>query len=119
MSTRALVIIGAVVAAAIIYFRPYASMWLVRRKCTASVGGHYVYTEWFYQAQGIGGGHSTALPAYEYTVDGKLYLTLIEGMEQDYNVFPLDVEVKYNPSNPEVCFIEGKRGTAIKGKNRE
>ncbi|MBR6020180.1 MAG: hypothetical protein IK055_08200, partial [Lachnospiraceae bacterium] len=60
MSTRALVIIGAVVAAAIIYFRPYASMWLVRRKCTASVGGHYVYTEWFYQAQGIGGGHSTA-----------------------------------------------------------
>ncbi|MBO4627593.1 MAG: NUDIX domain-containing protein [Lachnospiraceae bacterium] len=37
-------------------------------------------------------------------------------MAQSYNVFPLEVEVQYNPADPEVCFINGKRGTHIKGK---
>ena len=63
-----------------------------------------------------GTGELLSVPVYEYTVGDKTYMTIIEGMTQRYNVFPLKVEVLYNPSSPEVCFINGKRGKAINKK---
>ena len=62
---------------------------------------------------GVGDGVIYLIPVYEYSVDDKLHLAMIEGMQQLYEVFPLEVEVKYNPSDPEVCFVNGKRGTIV------
>ena len=116
MGMRFWVLCAIIAIALIIYYRPFGSLWVVQKRCTATVAGHYVYTEGYYVSQGPGTGESLLVPVYEYTVDGKLYLTIVEGMEQRYNVFPLEVEVKYNPSNPEVCFINDKRGKIIKKK---
>lgn len=116
MDTRIWIIAVVLVIAALIYFRPLSSLWVVRRKCTSTVPGHYVYSEGYYESQGPGTGMTLMVPVYEYTVEGKLYMTIIEGMKQSYNVFPLEVEVKYDPANPEVSFIDGKRGKIIKKK---
>ncbi|MBR5713155.1 MAG: hypothetical protein IKX54_06120 [Lachnospiraceae bacterium] len=116
MDVRVLIVGGVILLGVIIYYRPFASMWLVRRKCTETVAGKFVYAEWYCKPDGRGGGETTKVPAYEYTVDDKLYMVIVEGMEQAYDVFPLNVEVKYNPANPEVSFVNGKRGKIIKRK---
>ncbi len=116
MGIRALIIIAVLAIAFIAYYRPFGSLWVVKNKCSATVPGHYVYSEGYYRSNGPGEGMTYMVPVYEYTVNDKLYLTIVEGMEQSYNVFPLEVEVQYNPAHPEVCFIEGKRGKIIKKK---
>lgn len=102
-----------IVAAVLIYNKPFGSLWIVKKRCTATAEGHYVYPEVMYRTNGVGGGDSYLIPVYEYAVNDKLHLAMIEGMQQLYDVFPLNVEVKYNPSDPEVCFVNGKRGTII------
>lgn len=114
MGIKIAIICAVVVAAVLIYYKPLGSLWFVRKKCTGTVAGHYVYTEGYYRSNGPGGGEVLQVPAYEYTVDDKLYLVTVEGMEQSYNVFPLEVEVKYNPADPEVSFINGKRSRIVK-----
>ncbi len=114
MDVKIVVLCVVVVAALLIYYRPLGSLWFVKKKCTGTVEGHYVYTEGYWRSNGVGGGESMLVPAYEYTVGEKLYMVTVEGMEQTYNVFPLEVEVKYNPANPEVCFVNGKRGMIVK-----
>ena len=116
MDTKLLILLIVIAVALIIYYRPFGSTLTVRKRCMATVPGHYVYSEGYYKSQGIGGGVTYMVPVYEYTVNDNLYMTIVEGMEQSYNVFPLDVEVKYNPKNPGVCFIEDKRGKVIKKK---
>ena len=116
MDTRILILAAVLVAAALIYFRPFSGLGIVRKKCTATVPGHYVYSEGYYEAQDFGSGVTYMVPVYEYTVNDKPYLIIIEGMKQSYNVFPLEVEVQYNPANPEVSFIDGMRGKIIKKK---
>ncbi|MBO4324745.1 MAG: hypothetical protein J5845_05040 [Lachnospiraceae bacterium] len=116
MDARIWIIVAVIAAAAIIYYKPFGSLNIVKKKCAATVTGKYVYSEGYYRANSPGTGVTYMVPVYEYTVDGMLYMTIVEGMQQSYNVFPLEVEVKYNPSEPEVCFIEGKRGKIIKKK---
>ena len=69
-----------IVAAILIYNKPFGSLGFVKKRCTATAAGHYVYAEGMYRSNGV---------------------------------FPLEVEVKYNPSDPEVCFVNGKRGTIV------
>lgn len=116
MGVKAAILIIVVVVAVIIYYRPFASLWLVKKKCTATVEGRYVYSEGYYRANRFGAGETLMVPVYEYTVDGKLYMAIFEGLMQSYNVFPPKAEIKYDPADPEVCFNNGKRGMIIKGK---
>ena len=116
MGVKIILIGAAVVAAILIYYRPFGSLFIVKNKCTASAEGRFVYWEGYYQADMPGTGELLSVPVYEYTVGDKTYMTIIEGMTQRYNVFPLKVEVLYNPSSPEVCFINGKRGKVINKK---
>ena len=116
MYMRLAVVIGIVLVACILYYRPFGSLWFVKNKCSATAPGHYVYCEGYYTAQMPGNGKINLVPVYEYTVDNKLYMTIVEGMEQSYDVFPLEVEVKYNPNDSEMCFINGKRGKIVTKK---
>ncbi len=116
MGLRILIICLVVTAAILIYYRPLGSLFIVKKKCTATVEGSFVYWEGYYRANSPGTGELLSVPVYEYTVDGKTYMTIVEGMTQRYNVFPLKVEVQYNPADPEVCFINGRRGKAINKK---
>ena len=116
MDAKFLLIGAVVVGALLVYYKPLRSLWLVKKRCSATVQGNYVYSEGYYRSMRGGAGETLMIPVYEYSVDGKLYLAMIEGMMQAYNVFPLKVEVQYNPADPEVCFVEGKRGTILKRK---
>lgn len=116
MGVRLLLISLVIVAAVLIYYRPLGSLYIVKKKCTATVEGNFVYWEGYYRADSPGTGELLSVPVYEYTVGDKTYMTIVEGMTQRYNVFPLKVEVQYNPANPEICFINGKRGKAINKK---
>lgn len=112
-----IILVGVVVAVAFLgYYKPFRSLGVVKKRCSATVPGRYVYWEGVYKANSPGTGEITMIPVYEYKVGEKVYLAMVEGMEQAYEVFPLDVEVQYNPKDPEVCFINGKRGTIMKGK---
>ena len=116
MDFKIVLIIIVVVVAFAIYYKPLGSLWFIKKGCSATAPGTFVYWEGAYRANQPGTGVITMIPVYEYKVDDKVYLAMIEGMEQAYEVFPLNVDVKYNPVNPEVCFINGKRGTILKGK---
>lgn len=117
MWIRLLIVTVVVAAAFLMYYRPLGSLWIVKKKCSATVPGSFVYYEGYYRADSPGTGELLSVPVYEYTVDGILYMTIVEGMQQRYNVFPLKVEVQYNPSDPEVCFINGKRGRFLQKTN--
>lgn len=87
-----------------IYYR-----YTLEDKCTGTVTAHYLYGEWVADFDGrfVQGRWD---PVFEYKVDDTVYLTELEIMAPT-NQFEVDeVEVKYLPANPEICFIKGIRG---------
>ena len=81
-------------------------------KCTGTVTGHYLYSEW----KGNLNGRVVEArwdPVCEYCVDDTVYTVELEVMATS-NKFDIDeVEVRYLPSNPEVCFISNTRGKLL------
>ncbi|MBO4696556.1 MAG: hypothetical protein J5643_04630 [Lachnospiraceae bacterium] len=114
-------VIAAVVLLAGFYVCMHWSFPWLKKKCTASTTGKYVFYEKDARVQverHLGAGVATSLitPVYEYNVDGQPYFAEIEGMAQTNDRFQEEVIVNYNPKNPKLCFVDGKRGV-IRSKN--
>lgn len=81
-------------------------------RCTGTVTGHYVYCEWKGKLNGRWV-EACWDPVCEYCVDDTVYVVELEIMAPS-NKFDIDeVEVRYLPSNPEVCFIGSTRGKLL------
>jgi len=81
-------------------------------KCTGTTTGHYLYCEW----RGKLNGRVMEArwdPVCEYCVDDIVYVVELEVMSTSKKFDIDEVEVKYLPSNPEVCFISNTRGKLI------
>ena len=76
------------------------------------VEGHLAYTNDTIMpvgrfAQGV------SYPIYRYQVDGVNYFIELNKPGRHPGVFPLEVEVRYYPLDPEVGFIHGMRGRLV------
>ncbi|MBO4323946.1 MAG: hypothetical protein J5845_00925 [Lachnospiraceae bacterium] len=93
--------------------------WL-KKRCTASTPGRYIFYEKDSRVQVerhlMGVTASIITPVYEYNVDGQPYFAEIVGMVQTNGQFQEEVVVNYDPKNPKLCFVNGKRGV-IRSKN--
>lgn len=56
-------------------------------------------------------------PVYEYCVGQVVYKVEADVMSPTKQLDESDVEVKYLPSNPEICFINGSRGRILGKRN--
>lgn len=112
--------VGVVVLGGAFYAGKHWSLPWLKRKCTATTKGYYVFYEKDSRVQVerhlMGVTASIITPVYEYNVDGQPYFAEIVGMVQTNNRFQEEVIVNYDPKNPKLCFVNGKRGV-IRSKN--
>ncbi len=87
-----------------------------RKKCSGKTTGKISYMNDRMVISGRYGNTVQKVPVYEFKVDGKAYLAEIELVNP--GSFPGEVEVKYDPADPNVCYIMGMRGT-MQWKNEE
>ena len=89
----------------------------LQMRCKGTVTGHYLYLE--KRLRVIGRYVEPCWnPVYEYRVGKTVYKTEVELMSKTDKIDAVDVEVKYLPSDPEVCFVNGLRGR-IRGRKKE
>jgi hypothetical protein len=82
---------------------------LLQMRCKGCAVGHYLYPE---KRLRVIGRYAEPCwnPVYEYTVGKTVYRVEAEVMSPTDRIDEGDVEVKYLPSDPEICFINGQRG---------
>lgn len=82
-------------------------------RCTGTVTGHYLYSEWKGKISGSRVVEGCWNPVCEYSVDNIVYMVELEVLAPN-DRFEVDaVEVKYLPSDPGVCFVDGTRGKLL------
>lgn len=88
---------------------------LMQMRCKGRATGRYLYTEKRYR---VFGRYVEPCwnPVYEYCVGQVVYKVEAEVMSPTDRIEDSSVEVKYFPSDPEICFINGLRGR-IRGRN--
>ena len=86
----------------------YDRFGLVKR-CTGVVPGHFLYPEWGGKLNGrsVEGCWD---PVYEYKVGNVVYTVELDILYNTNEFGAADVEVRYLPSDPGVCYINGTRG---------
>ncbi len=95
----------------------------VKSRCTACADGKLVDTD--SSAEGTGGSIGGAVyyaiyfPIYEYVVDGIAYWAKIDRKSPNPVGFEENVQVKYDPGNPEICFIDGLQGKVVSRYNKD
>ena len=102
-------VVGCAVVALIVVGKKIYDRFCLEKRCTGVASGHYLYPEW----TGKLNGRSVETrwnPVYEYTVGDKVYMVELEILYDTNEFGGADVEVRYLPSDPEVCFVNGSRG---------
>ncbi|MCR4625112.1 MAG: hypothetical protein K5795_03965 [Lachnospiraceae bacterium] len=106
------ILIIAIVACILLFVLKFFYRSHLYDKCTGTTIGHYLYSEWKGKLNGRMV-ESCWDPVCEYCVDDTVYIVELEIMAPS-NKFDIDeIEVKYLPSNPEVCFISNTRGKLL------
>ena len=105
------------VLAIIMLFVRAISQSFVKSQCTASTEGKLTDVDSSAKATGgsLGSAIYTAIyfPIYEYVVDGMAYWAQLDTPRPNPVAFEKNVKVLYNPSKPEICYIDGQRGKIV------
>ena len=90
---------------------------LLQMRCKGCTTGRYLYTEkrWRVYGRYL---EPCWNPVYEYCVGQDVYKVEAEVMSPTDKLDDGSVEVKYLPSDPEVCFINGLRGRICRQKKK-
>lgn len=84
-------------------------------KCTGITYAHFLYPVW----KGELCGRTVRAqwnPVFEYCVNNKIFTVELE-IYAHSNKFPnSEIEVKYLPDDPQVCFINGNRGKIVNAR---
>ena len=102
-------LIGCAGVALIVFLKSLYDRLCLEKRCTSVVPGHFLYPEW----RGKLNGRSVEGcwdPVYEYTVDNVVYMVELDIMYNTNEFGGADVEVRYLPTDPGVCYINGTRG---------
>lgn len=89
----------------------------LQMRCKGTVTGHYLYSE---KRLCVIGRYVEPCwnPVYEYRVGKTVYKAEIELMSKTDKIDEADAEVKYLPTDPSVCFVNGLRGR-IRGRKKK
>ena len=89
----------------------------LQMRCKGTVTGHFLYLE---KRLRVFGRYVEPCwnPVYEYHVDKTVYKIEVELMSKTDKIDTVDVEVKYLPSEPEICFVNGLQGR-IRGRKKK
>ena len=89
----------------------------LQMRCKGTVAGRYLYLE---KRLRVFGRYVEPCwnPVYEYCVGKTVYKIEVELMSKTDKIDAVDVDVKYLPSEPEVCFVNGIRGI-IRGRKKK
>ena len=95
----------------------------IRSKCKTNAEGRLIGTDDNFM--GMGGAPGTShyyaiyYPIYEYIVDGIAYWAQLKKYSRNATAFSKNVNVLYNPEDPEKCFINNIPGHIISRYNKE
>lgn len=85
-------------------------------RCTGITGAHFLYPVWKGELSG-----RVVLaqwnPVFEYCVDNTIYTVELEIYARSDKFPHSEIEVKYLPDDPQVCFINGNRGKIVNIRN--
>lgn len=106
---------GIVVVIALIAM--FYNTFYIRKKCTASVPGHFLYPEWQAEIDGRTV-HARWNPVYEYRVGDTVYIAELDVRSESDKFGIQEVEVRYLPSRPDICYIVGMRGRILSSRKQ-
>ncbi|MBQ6660322.1 MAG: hypothetical protein IJM57_02700 [Lachnospiraceae bacterium] len=90
----------------------------LQMRCKESVTGRYLYPE--KRLRVIGRYVEPCWnPVYEYCVGKAVYKVEVEIMSPNDRIKDVNVEVRYLPSDPGICFIDGIRGRIRSRKKKQ
>ena len=95
----------------------------IRSKCKNSTDGKLIGMDDSFMGMGgsPGSSHYYAIyyPIYEYIVDGIAYWAQLKKYNRNPTTFVKNVNVLYDPEDPEKCFINNVQGYIISRYNKE
>ena len=108
-----LFIAGIIALTVITYLVRFISDITREKKCTATTSGLFLYSNQYVDTRGFGRCVSYWYPVYEFMVNNETFD--VEISKKMTNSYPdrKEVEVRYNPSDPMICFIETYRGKVV------
>ena len=108
-----LFIAGIIVLAILIYLIHFISNLSKEKKCTEIARGQYLYSNQYVDTRGFGRCVGYWYPVYEFAVEDKSFE--IEVPKTLTNPLPdrKEVEVRYDPDDPGICFIGTYRGKVV------
>ena len=119
-----LFIAGVIALAILIYLVQFIYNLSVEKKCTGIASGYYLYSNQYVDTRGFGRCVGYWYPVYEFSAGEKSFEVEVPKTLTNSNPDRKEVEVRYNPSDPRICFVDAYRGKIVSkhasyGEDRE
>ena len=100
------------IAIAVIMIIRYIRTEKQKKKCTGTATGYFAYSDCV-ESPNPQKMRSLWVPVYEFTVGDMKYLVRSGKGGPGERSFPIEAEIRYDTSNPELCFVNGAKSKLI------
>ncbi len=107
-----LVFLCILIAVVFLYILRFALDEKNKKKCTGTSTGRFMYSDCV-ESPNPQNMRSLWVPVYEFTVGDMKYLVRSGKGGPEEKSFPIEAEVRYDTSNPELCFVNGAKSKLI------